>query len=362
MLPDLLAALTLAFPIVNGPAGVAHPCGYEDYDDFCEEVEHWFSIEAHNADRIPSDGVLVLSGLHYGSWDTTAVARIDVEVAHDGQPLAGRVEIGPLAGVLVWRPDAPWMPGATYSYHATVMQDDEPAAQCAPDMIEAIGELIVDSEPGAPLGTPVSGAEVRVEVDPSIALTNLACCEGEAPGVVDGYCENEGIFWDVNVCAPIQGTGWLYVSTTVSPAAEGPAADQIVYTRKVDGLPDLRQLERNFTVELQRPFCIEIEALDLASGVTTKDSRRCFGADVVEQLGPQTIAPPEDLTCPLQRCQTTEGRWDLEHCIPYGPQPAETEAETTGCGCATSPHDSRLLALFGVLGLAWRRRGRTADP
>ena len=134
-----------------------------------------------------------------------------------------------------------------------------------------------------------------------------------------------------------------------------------MYTRKVDGLLDRGLLEPNFSVELAEPFCVEIEALDLASGTITTSGRQCFGEDVADQLGPKEIDPPETLTCGLQICEPTESSWDLKRCTPHGPQPDEAAGlgETGGCGCMSgTPGEAGLLVLLGLVGLARRHPSR----
>jgi hypothetical protein len=350
---DLVAALALAFPIVEAAPGVEGPCpGY--YEDPCEDVAHWDSLQARNADRIPSDGVLVLQGGHDGPWDEDAMANVVVEVTLDAQPIAGTLELGPMGGVLVWRPDAPWTAGATHGFRVTVMDTDGPEPSCMTSSVGHSGDLIVDSEPGAPLEVPVLEVMKSVRSDLDIDLTSLACCEGESPAMVPGWCGFPQYSWDPKVCAPVRGTGFLRVDFTGEPAAEGPAAQQIVYTRKVDGLADLNlfQPQPVFSVVLPGPYCVEIEAHDLASGEITTSGRQCFGEDVAEQLGPQAIEPPEALTCSLQRCAPTEFGWDLERCMPHGPQSGEADTAGqgggSGCGCVVGgAGDAGLLALIG---------------
>ncbi len=360
MLPDLLAALALAFPIVDGSPEVAGPCpGY--YEDLCEDIARWSSLQAHNAAKIPSDGVLVLQGFHEGPWDEAAATtvEVEVEVTLAAQPIAGTLELGPVEGVLVWRPDAPWTPGATYEFSVMVPDTDGPDSYCV-RAFETGGALIVDTEPGAALEVPVLDAVLSTRIYRDIGLASMACCEGEAPALVPGRCGYAILDWDLEVCAPIRGTGYLRVDFTGEPAAEGPAAQQIVYTRKVDGLPDLSQLRPIFRVELPGPYCVEIEARDLASGELTTTGQLCHGDDIADQLGPQTLAPPETLTCPLRRCEPTDLSWDLERCMPYGPQP--DEAAKSGCDCdVEGAGGTDLLGLIGLLALIglvrpWRAR------
>ena len=365
MLPDLLAALALAFPIVDGSPGIAGPCpGY--YEDPCEDVARWSSLDVYNAAKIPSDGVLVLQGIHQGPWDEAALTKVEIEVTLDAEAIAGTLKLGPVKGVLAWRPDAPWTAGATYEYRVRATNTGGPDVSCASPLAERSGALVIDTEPGAPLRAPVLDAEVSVEITPDVSLESMACCEGEAPTVSYGNCGYAGLDWNPDVCAPISGTGLLKLSFTGVPAAEGPAAQQIVYTRKVDGKPDATLFDPVFTVNVWEPSCVELEARDLASGKLTTTGRQCFGDDIVDQFGPQILAPPEALTCPLQRCEPTDVSWDLERCMLYEPQPDEPQPDEpakTGCDCdLKSAGGPDLLGFLGLVGLARRRRAGGRGP
>jgi MYXO-CTERM domain-containing protein len=83
----------------------------------------------------------------------------------------------------------------------------------------------------------------------------------------------------------------------------------------------------------------------------------CFGDDLVDQLGSQSIDPAEALACPeIQHCAVVDDAWDKSDCGPlddalFGPDPAP------GCGCTADPAPSpALLALAGLLTLPRRRR------
>lgn len=133
-----------------------------------------------------------------------------------------------------------------------------------------------------------------------------------------------------------------------------------MYTRKVDGLGHLQRIEPRFSVQLGRPFCVELEALDLASGAMTTSGRQCFGDEVADQLGLQMLDPPEDLGCALQICEPIAGTWDLERCTPYGPPPSDPGGvveQDSGCGCISGTGgDAGALAGLGLLTLFRRRR------
>lgn len=361
VLPDVLTALALAFPIPVTDAGCP---GY--YYDPCDTVEFWSSLTPHNAQQIPSDGVLVLQGARNGSWDDGVLTNIDLTVTLDGQPIAGALELGPAPGVLVWRPEAAWVPGATYELSGSVNNMNPDGVVCAPGSLPIASDVVIADEPGAPFGKPGLSGAPSVLVQPMISLDSLACCEGAAPSSGYGSCYGNDSYldWDPAECAPLAGVGYLTVEFTGTPAAAGPAAQQIVYTRRINGAWPLSSLDPSFSFTSDAPFCASLEARDLASGAFTTSASLCFGDQVAEQLGPQDLAAPDTLTCALQQCEVVGGGWNLDNCSPVDPSPDSGtagggEEDDKGCGCSSGASDApgpgALLGLVGLLGLARRR-------
>lgn len=364
MLPDLIAALALSFPI---PAGEIGCPGY--YYDPCEAAEFWSGLTPYNAEQIPSDGVLVLQGAYHGSWDDGATASVELAVTLAGEPVAGALERSPLPGVLVWRPTEAWVPGASYDLSGSVTNAESDGLACGPAQLSIDGSVVIAAEPAAPLGKPGLSGTPMVAVTPLVTLETLACCKGSTPEIVAASdCGGSYVNFDPKKCAPIQGTGTLSVDFTGTPAAEGPAAKQILYTQRVVGSPPITMFDPSFSVISQAPFCVTLEALDLASGVITTSDSQCFGDAVAEQLGPQDIAVSDTLTCALQQCEPADSSWDPDLCGPVAPDSSTAtgggeDDGDKGCGCRASDSGAStgpagLLALVGLLGLARRRRGR----
>lgn len=359
--------MALSFPIPVADAGCP---GY--YYDPCETLEFWSTLTPRNAQQIPSDGVLVLQGARQGTWDDSAIAAVELSVTLEDQPVAGALELSPLPGVLVWRPEAAWVPGATYTLSGVVTNPTSPdGTVCAAATLPIAGELVISAEPGAPLGKPGLSGTPSVTLEPTISLSTLACCDGAAPSYGSGGCGGgSGIYFDPAMCAPIAGTGYLAVDFTGTPAAEGPAAQQILYTQRIAGTPPITSLDPSFRFVSDAPFCAAIEALDLASGAITTSASLCFGDAVVDQLGPQALAVPETLTCALERCSELDGTWNPDDCEPIDPDSGTGSGsgsdsagadDDKGCGCNSSdegPGGAGLLGLVGLLGLARRRRAR----
>ena len=361
MVPDLLAALALSFPI---PATELGCPGY--YYDPCEAAEFWTELTPHNAAQIPSDGVLVLQGARHGTWDDGATATVELAVTLDGQPVAGALERSPMPGVLVWRPEAAWAPGATYELSGSVSNDNPDGVVCADSTLPIASDIVIAGEPGGPLGEPGLSGTPSVTTQPTVSLSTIACCDGASPMRQSGSCSGSYIDYDPAVCAPISGVGHLSVELTGTPAAAGPAARQIVYTRRIAGTPAVMSLEPAFSWSAEAPFCAAIEALDLASGAVTTSASLCFGDQVADQLGPQDIAVPETLTCALRKCSVDGDAWNLDSCFSVDPDSGTAGSDDDGdkgCGCRSGDGPggaaAGLLGLVGALGLARRRRARS---
>lgn len=367
LLPDVLAALALSFPIPVADAGCP---GY--YYDPCDAAEFWSSLAPRNAQQIPSDGVLVLQGAYHGGWDDGALANIDLSVTRDGQPIAGALERDSLPGVLVWRPADAWVPGATYELGGSVNNMNPDGAVCAPGSLPIASDVVIADAPAPALDKPGLSGSPSVVVQPSISLDTLACCEGAAPSAGYGGCYGGGSYvdWDQAECAPIAGVGYLTVEFTGTPPVAGPAAQQIVYTRRVVGTAPLSSLDPSFSFTDDAPFCASLEARDLASGAITTSASLCFGDQVADQLGPQTLAVPDTLSCALQQCEVVGGGWNLDNCSPVDPDGPSSDSATAGggedddkgCGCRSGvgdgPGPGGLLGLVALLGLTRRRRVR----
>jgi len=360
MLPDLLAALALSFPI---PAAEVGCPGY--YYDPCDLIEFWSTLAPVNAAQIPSDGVLVLQGAYHGTWDDDALASVELAVTLAGEPVAGALERSPAPGVLVWRSAAPLTPGAVYELSGSVSNMNPPGVTCAASTVPIAGDLVIAAEPGAPLGQPGLSGTPSVSIEPIVKLSTLACCKGEQPNYYVGSCDGPSLSFDPAVCAPIRGIGYLSVAFTGTPAAEGPAAKQILYTLRNVDAPAIMSLEPVFEWTAEGPFCAALEALDLASGVITTSESLCFGDMLVDELGPQDIAVPETLTCALRQCEVVEDGWNLKNCDAVDPAADSSTAGggddgDKGCGCDSggSGGGAALLGLLGVLGLGRRRSAR----
>lgn len=377
-----LRALALGFPIVvatlTPDTAEACPGGY--YDP-CSEFDFWADLTPKNAAKIPADGVLVLQGAHQGGDDADWLTKIELTVTKDGQPVAGALAATSQHGVLIWRPDAPWSPGATYQLTGALMNPDI-EDYCGPATIPLAADLVIDSEVGATIGAVQFTGTVTSTVVPQVTLETLACCPGATPSEGYGGCGGTYVNWDDTQCAPMAAYGSFSVEIVGEPAATGPVADEILYTLLVDGMEYARDRVPTFNVYASdKPFCAVIEAEDLASGLVTQGPEQCFGAELVDQLGALVLDPADTLDCELQQCEVVNGMWDPMQCTPFEAEPtgsaSQSDSVSAGesgsdggtqedggekaCACRhATPGDASLAALgsLGVLALLRRRRGR----
>lgn len=368
--------LTLAFPILAGAAALAP----DDADACpqpysCEEVPSWTFLTLYNAAKIPTDGVLVISGKRQGEGDP--LANITLEVTKDGQPIAGAFETTPSPDVLIWRPADPWEPGATYHAEGAAMNPGI-FEYCGLELEEIFGDFTIDTAPSGALGTPEFTSMVQKQQTQELTLESLACCEGAEPPTLDpGYCYGYYLHYADGACAPTKANGYFVLQITELPAAEGPVAKSILYTVKQDGVVLDHSLEPTDAYSSpSAPVCITVEALDLGTGAMTVSAEQCFGQDFVDELGPKTLTP--ELDCPLEQCAVTGNTWDKTMCTPFEsgtdsdtPTSSDTTPETgeesgsdtdptqdgdKACACAETTAPPAALLLAAPLLLTRRRR------
>jgi MYXO-CTERM domain-containing protein len=373
MVSDNLQALALAFPIVITALvpNDAEACAY----DPCTGQDFWHDIAAINAAKIPADGVLVLQGAHQGGVDADWLAMIELTVTKDGQPVAGALEATSMHGLLIWRPSAPWVPGATYQMSGELTNPDGGDYACAAATIPFAADLLIDAEPGAALGPVEFSATANTQSSPVVTLGTLVCCPGATPSESYGGCGGTYVNWDETACAPTSTHGYLTVEITGQPAAAGPVTSQVIYTLKVDGATHSVSQTPSFSVYGDKAFCAVVEAQELASGKVTMSEEQCFGEDMADVLGVHPQDPSKTLACSLQQCEIVNGVWDPMNCTPYDPENVPTTSDTMsssdadsgvsedgekGCACQSAPaNDAGLLALVAIVGLTRRRRGST---
>lgn len=373
MLLELIQSFTLTLPVEAAAPAVEGPCpGY--YDDPCEGLDYWTYL-APPAVPIPADGVLVLQGTFRGTWDEGAIATVDVTVTRDGAPVAGALELSPVEGTLLWRPSAPWVPGA-HELGGGVTQSVPQECIFNP-LPELASTQQVEAAPAPALGVPTFSAVEEYGFEAGYDLESLACCEGSAPAIVEGTCGDPYLDTAGGKCASFVGTGYLRVELHAKAPPGAPLGQALAYryVRGEERSPWV--LVPEFLLYSHEPFCATVEAIDLASGEIEAGAEQCFGDAYADKLGELPLDP--DLgTCDVVVCEPTATGWDLAKCMPFEPEATPTSSDTMadasdasdasgsdtageagekGCACdARGGGEAGALALLGLLGLR-RRRG-----
>ncbi len=357
------------------------PADCPGYGEPCFNQVGFSSVTPLNADKIPTDGVLLLQTSSVGGPDP---ATLELTVTLDGQPIAGAVEATSAFGVLAWRPSEPWAAGATHHLSASIPGIDSSGFyyyDCPAIMIDLDLDILIDEGPSEALVEPTLDVADKVHVDPVVSLDSLACCvDGSPPTQGIGGCgAGYYTYFDPMQCAPTQGHGYLDLSAMAGPAAGGATAKLISYQLFADGVAASNPtFAPNFVLTRDAPTCVSVVATNLATGSTAKTTEQCFGADVSDQLGPQELDPAETLTCPLETCMVTGDTWDPNTCVPFpggesgsgsetGTDAATATAGETdgdgkvdGCACDARGAAPPGLALAVLALLGARRRRRTA--
>ncbi len=380
-----LNILTLILPalVVLTPS-TSNACPAPNFDT-CVGADFWSYIQPINAVKIPADGVVVLQGEHHEADEEDPLKKIEITVTKDDQPLAGTLEATAQQGLLIWRPDASWEPGATYQMKGVVSNPALPDGcyKDAPMMLPFGDQLHIDAAKGAAIGPTEFTGEAQLNKSQEVTLATVACCPGTLPEYFDlSGCGDLGVHFQQGTCTPTTSRSRLVVQIVGEPAAPGPAGNQLLYRLKVDGTLHSSGTQPTFYVDSETAFCAVIEAEDLANGTITTSEEQCFGQDIAGQLGQFPLDPVEELDCELQQCEVLGNTWDPTKCAPFEPGTSPTSSDATtdpatdasgdtgegqdgdaqGCACDATPvGGAGLLTLLGplaLLGAARRRRAR----
>lgn len=345
-----MAPRTSALPLVAPLAGLlalapdeADACS----PDPCWDLQLVHAIDVPNAAAIPIDGALVLQISKDNLDNQQLMDGLVLEVTRDGQPIAGAVEDSGRVGILLWRPNQPFAPGA----HQVVGSFDNPDLMgydfCGEDVVAIDLGLVVEDVSVAPLTAPELTVEESVDLVEAESLDTLICCDGAFPATFD-ICGDYYVDWSEGECASTAGHGYLQVSVTATPTVPPATAGLLVTTLKVDGGVADTTLGGGVSARSDKAFCIEVEQVNLATGELVKTPEQCVGQDLVDKLGPQQIDAVAELlgkcSGPLYTCEVIgasfESRWDETQCteVPSGATTGDSDSDgsgTTGDSTAT---------------------------
>lgn len=369
-LPILLAGLCVAFA-----PGLAEACSL----DYCATVPRWESLELRSISPVPQDGAFVFLG-PAGDHDCLAdlEPHIAVDVRLGGAQVDGVTELlEDLSGLIVWRPDAPLEPGATYALHVEIDNDAiayEP--DCGPGRLQADFTVETAAAAEAEPPAPTLDGEMTMHTGAIGGLGTLACCPGVAAGFeTTDSCGGQSIVWSPegeNGCTYIHERTSMYMDFVGVHAPAPALVGQYIYELRFDGELRHRSLEPNPYIRWFRgqPVCATLEALHLGSGARLASKPLCFGQDVAAEFGVRTIDVAAALACVPQVCAVVDDHTDPTDCVAYDPAnpPSLPEAPMAapgpicpapviedGCDCAQAPAPGPWALLLG-LWLARRRR------
>lgn len=334
--------------------------------DYCDGFASIEDLIPADVLAIPIDGALALELI--GDWDPGVLDRITAAVTRDGVDVPGALETTIVPGWLVWRPQDPFAPDADHQFTATLSNAGVSTA-CAPTEIPVAFDFTTVDDPAPPLVALTLTGEASVMYTPIVGLDTLACCPDVAPTLIQDECGGAAVLsFDPQQCTPLSAVASLTVDLEAVHDAPTPPLPHILYDLLIDGaaVQEHRKAAQLslYVAPQDQPFCASVRAHDVVTGTSVDGPTACFGADLADELGPQTLAPPDGFTCSLRRCEIEDDTWDLEACTPLDPdhpnEPAPaSEPEKLGCGCAGEDPAGGLglLALAGLL-VATRRRSR----
>lgn len=359
------------------------PATCPGYGEPCFNQSGWSAVTPLNADKIPTDGVLLLQTSSVGAPDP---ATIELTVTLDGQPIAGAVEGTSAFGVLAWRPSEPWAAGATHHVSASIPGIEVIEFNyydCPEVTIDLDLDIFIDEGPSEALVEPALDVAEQAHIDPIVSLDSLACCVDAQPPTqgLGGCGAGYYTYFDPMQCAPTKGHGYLDLTAMAGPAAGGATAKLVSYQLFADGgAASNPSFVPSFTLVRDAPTCVSVVATNLATGATSKTKEQCFGAAIADQLGAQELDPAEALNCPLETCTVVGDTWDPNACVPFpsgetgsgsGGSETGTDAATAtagetdgdgkldGCACDARGAGPPGLGLSVLALLAARRRRRT---
>lgn len=337
--------------------------------DLCPGVVAALELAPASDAAIPTDGVLVMKAGTIGELTPAALAgRTSLTVTQEGAPVAGALAPGPFAGLLIWRPDAPLVAGASYQVSGDLMNPD-PSDGCSEATIPFAFAVQAAAGPTAALApVELTSAETYFD-DPVLTLTTIVCCNDAYPGDQQMCGVSYGATWSKGACAATQTRGHLRVQLTGKPGADPASAGQWARVLRQDGEVVAGGLATVFTREAEAPTCFAIDQVSLATGEVAAGQEHCVGEDVA--LGVRPLDPAAALgdQCfsDLYTCEIDDDRWDPLRCKSWGPDamPSGDDGgappEEAGCGCrgggGEGGGEGGGLGLLALLGLVRRRRG-----
>lgn len=377
-----IAALSTIVALAAAPR-VAAACSFEACGG-----EAWSSITPVIGDVLPTDGVIVLHGGAPGSCLDGLWPHVVVDVRRGAARVAGKIDVVGGTGLLIFRPDAPWVGGERHDVRVRIdnasLGGDELDVVCSSPAVAEFS-FMAANEPSPPLEAPPPPSNEAFTITLE-DLASLACC----PGVTPSDDGTAGCFWELEWPQP-GDCAYLHEETFVRLMVDLPEPPsllrgQVLHQLVVDGaLVDRRVEFARLYGSRAAPACAHVESIHLGTGETQRSAEVCTPAEVAATLGIHLRDVAAELHCDAPVVCAADGEWSPSACEPYdldappaAPElPAswrtdtlETECEALtipggrrplrhSCGCASDPTPlSTSAAALLLLVVVGRRRAR----
>lgn len=344
---------TLAlFALVSLPTTEARASACE------EDCYGWVALRPAFGATVPATGVLAFE---YDRTDPDLTSFDETELdllVVDGSAVTvtGTLALDRDFERIVWRPDAPLVPGELYtvwlralSYPEGEQADFECDTKLPPVFLQATVTASESLPPSTAL--PDLSVDFSAEVHEDYDLRTIVCCKDARPTATCGVTNTSS----VDGCADTRGTNQLVVDLELLPHEWERSAGQLAFA-------GLRFGEAHATLPpSDEAACFTPRVKNLVTGEVLVGEARCPPDELAAAIGPVDLDPADSLStiwCEPREYRVCEITMDDN----YGYEAWNPEACTRwpdgGCTCAAtgSTDGATWLALLGVLASLGRRR------
>lgn len=321
------------------PVHTAQACS----PDECEYSDRWRTFEPAFTTVAP-DGVVVFQTYRGGDQlsQLEALAYASFTLSDGQTDYEGTFEWDEAWEAVIWRPLAPLPAGETLT--GTLVVDNDAIAEEPAWCGEQIGQQPISltvGQPLPPLEAPAFEVSESYDLDETLELDTVVCCDGAYPEL-DFGCGPEGVYWSDGECAAKAGVGRVR-ALIAWPEGLLPevAADRRFrignfYSSLTNATASRRDTE---------PYCVTPEIHSYATGEVISGGELCFGDAFAGKLGEVAIDPLVALAGVCAdtpyACAAVDGAWDPNQCEPWGQTgtTAGPDTDTDGSGTDSDGSD-----------------------
>lgn len=352
-----IAAVAIIAPsALSATEARAHPCAEDCYG--------WVELRPAFGATIPASGVLAFEYDRIEpDFDSFDEADLDVVVV-DGSAVtvAGSLELDRDFARILWRPDAPLVPGQAYTVWLSAVSYPDPdlgdfgCAEKVPPVFLNVD--VVASETLPPLtALPALAVDFSAALREDYDLRTIVCCKDARPTASCGVTHTSS----VDGCAGTRGTNQLVVDLELRPDEWERSAGQLAFA-------GLRFGEAHATLPpSDEAACFTPRVKNLLTGEVLSGEAHCPPDELAAAIGPVELDPADSLStlwCEPREHRVCEITVEWDGFEAWNPE-ACTRWPGGGCTCVAGSTDgSSWLALLTVLAALGRRplRGRRRVP